>query len=249
MRQIEIEFSNMPDWVKEQSAKHVGSGKRPICYVQPVEYTAKVGSTWHDGARQVIVARRDGKTVAIQGGYYDSILNHTPEELIGHQGADFNLNKPDDAILCISLFWKLNTITMYIRQDSPHMKLVRVLDEGVELSTLQANVLRHVAGLNSRGRKEERTYSHFPKELVIVVARELQEHGLCKVSKIGSVTVTPAGRRMYRNLSKQEWDWSDWRECHGYARSKGRVVSAFSGFAGEIVSEYRDRMIAERKKA
>ena len=189
---VELEFSAMPDWVKEQSAIHVGKNKRPICYVEAVKRTAKVSGTWHDNARQVIVGRNmSGDTVALHGGYYDSIINFTREQLAGYMGGKIDL-PIDGAILQISLYYKLNTITMYVRSDGPYMSLLSGLSDGAQLSPVQANVLRHIAGLNSSGRKRERTQYHFPVELVIVVARELETMGLCKVNKAHAITVKPS---------------------------------------------------------
>jgi hypothetical protein len=250
MSRIEIPFSDMPAWVKDESATHVGKNKRPRCYVEVVkDNTAYIGATSSDYARQTIVARRgNGDTRAIRGGYYDSILNHSVEELVGHQGANFTLNKPSDAVLQIYLHYKYSSITMYIRPDSPHIDMVNRLEDGSELTELQANVLRLLADYNSMGRKRERAYNQIPKVLVTVIAYELQEMGLCKVNKAGSITVTADGRRKCRAVGKQSWSWNDWRACHHYVKRNGRVGGAFNGFAGEIVSEYRDRMIAERSR-
>jgi len=246
MNRIEVELKDLPAWVQEQSALHVGKNKRPRCFIEPVEKTANVGSTWHDNARQVIVGRNgNGETVTLRGGYYDSIMNFTREELFGYMGGKTDL-PIDGAMLQISLFYKGDTITMYIRRDGPYMKLLNGLSDGAELSQIQMAVLNLYVGLTTKGRKDTIARDHIPQSLVNVVTQELVDMGYLKINKAGAVSKTVEGRRMDDQCRmKREWSWYRWSDCYDFRTRR------FTGFAAEIIDEYRERMKADiaRRKA
>ncbi len=247
MRGVQVELSDMPAWVKAEVATHIKQKRKLVCRIHPIEHEVSIGTTFHDNARQVIIARNaEGETKTIRGGYYDSILNFSKEEMTGHQGGKTML--PIDAqVLRLVIFYKLNDVDLYIRRDGPYMDLLRGLSDGATLTPIQIGILHLYTQLTATGRKMKMRDCHIPRSLVNVVTSELETMGYVKVSRNGAVRKTIEGRRMSDQTNGKGPDWYEWRECHGYVRRGGRVGGTFKGYAGEVIDEYRDRMRAEMK--
>lgn len=240
---IQVELSDMPAWVKAEVALHIKSRRNLVCRIHPVENEVSIGATWHDNARQVIIARNvHGETITARGGYYDSIINFTEEEMIGHQGGTMPLPQ-DGQMLRLCIFYKVNNVDLYIRRDGPYMNLIKGISDGAQLTQIQLAVLQLYTGCKSSYRKQHISSNHIPQSLVNVVTRELEELGMVKVNKAGAVRVTIEGKRMSEQC-KREWSWYKWSDQYSWRTRK------FTGFPADIIDEYRDCMredIARRK--
>lgn len=240
MNGVEVELSDMPAWVKAEVASTIKHKRNLVCRIHPVDEFAVVGHTWHDNARQIIVARRaDGEMKRVSGGYYDSILNFTPAQRAVYDGGKIRLPGEGGQVLRMCIYFRLNNIDLYIRRDGPDMKLLNGLSDGTTLTQIQIAVLHLYTQLTSAGRKSEIGRNNIPISLVNVVTRELEDMGYLKIQKNG-VRKTIEGKRMAEQTRGQrEWSWYQWADCRNYNPHR------FSGFAAEIIAEYRERMIED----
>lgn len=239
---VEMELSDMPAWVKAEVASIVGHKRNLVCRIHPVEEYADVGHTWHDNARQTIIARKaDGEIKRLQGTYYDTLINADAETAAAYHGGKIALPVEGGQVLRVVVFYKLNNVDLYIRRDGPDMRLLSGLSDGTRLTDIQIAVLHLYTHLTSTGRKMEIGRQHIPQSLVNVVTRELDSMGYLKVAKNGAVRKTIEGKRMSDQTRGKGVSWSEWLKLRNWRTRQ------FSGFAGEIIDQYRDRMRADMK--
>jgi len=244
MSTIPINFTDLPAWAQEEVKRFAGQHvKRPTTRVSTHDGTVSVGGVWHEAYHQRIVGRNGkGEMMAITSGFYESLMNASPEEFHAYQGGKLGV-PVDGAVLRIQTGPK-TYVDFYVHKDGPYAHMVNVLGDGTQMTQVQMAVLALYIECTSSYRKEEINRHRIPVKLVTMVTEELQELGYVKINKRGAVMVTMNGRQAHEaSRRKREWNWSQWQDCYDWRRR------TMTGFAGLIIDEYKAKLQAQEVTA
>lgn len=203
-KQILLDNSDVPAWVRDEVYNISRSKPRVRLHVVE-DGTVYVSGPTYDYSRRYLIARnKDGETLKIASGYYESYLNMTQTERAVFQGG--NVRLPDDGVI-LSVDTHAKVPDLYVSPAHPLASLARRLPSSkLELDEVERMVLEHFCGLNSKGRKDAVWRYSIPQRLIDEYARILQEHGLVKINKRGAVTVTTKGHNA-RAATPAPWSW------------------------------------------
>ena len=108
--------------------------------------------------------------------------------------------------------------------------------EKIELTRVQKMVLEWIVGLTSAGRQDSMMRYHFPKKLYSMICEELQEMGLVKINKAGSVSKTLDAKNLIGYGSQNNDGYSWWSPCYDYQTRK------FTSEAAKVLQHYQNKL-------
>lgn len=201
-RSMEVRLEDLPDWAQHTADRFLsGHPGTKRYWVEVYDGPISVGGVTDEYSTRLVVHRKaSGEMDIAESGYYSdgAIAQSSPDAQEAYFGGQYGAEHLDDCVLTVTRGYKYSPVRLMCHEGSQWAALADV-DTSAELSKWQMAVLKHYAGLNSKGRKWERDSYRLPQALFDEVDPVLVERGYITKNRLGAVTVTMDGRRAARD--------------------------------------------------